>query len=186
VLTGVGLQLDGLAKSVPPELRETVAQAQSATRGGIEDLREIARGLRPGALEEFGLRSALITLASGVEERSGLRVTHRLCAETSWLAPEQSLAVYRIAQEGLTNAVRHAQAGEATLDLERHDGHLALRIRDDGTGFDVGAAAGTGLDGMRERALLIRARLTIVRTEPSGTEVRLELPLPPPPNGDPR
>ena len=53
---------------------------------------EIARGLRPGALEEFGLRSALITLASGVEERSGLRVRHRLCPETASLPPEQSLA----------------------------------------------------------------------------------------------
>jgi len=178
VLTGVGLQLDGLARSVPAELEEPIAQARLATRQGIEDLREIARGLRPGALEEFGLRSALITLASGVEERSGLRVRHRLCPETSALPPEQSLAVYRIAQESLTNAVRHADAQNAELTLEPVDGHLALRIRDDGSGFDAAAVAGTGLDGMRERALLIRARLTIARAEPTGTEIRLDLPSP--------
>ncbi len=179
VLTGVGLQLDGLARSVPAELDEPVAQAQLATRQGIEDLREIARGLRPGALEEFGLRSALITLASGVEERSALRVSHRLCPETSSLPPDQSLAVYRIAQESLTNAARHAEAQHAELTFEPIDDHLALRIRDDGAGFDTDAVAGTGLDGMRERALLIRARLTIARTEPTGTEIRLDLPSPP-------
>ena len=189
VLTGVGLQLDGLARRVPPELDDDVAQVQLATRHGIEDLREIARGLRPGALEEFGIRSALITLASGVEERSGLRVRHQLCAETSALPPEHSLAIYRIAQESLTNTVRHAHAHEAELTVERRNGHIALRIRDDGTGFNSDAQAGTGLAGMRERALLIRARLTIEPTQPHGTEVRLELPLPPPPNGaahDPR
>ena len=115
VPTGVGLQLDGLARSVPAEFQDTLAQAQLATQQGIEDLREIARGLRPGALEECGLRSALITLASGVEERRGLRVRHRRCPETSALAPEQSLAVYRITQEGLTNAARHARAQHAEL-----------------------------------------------------------------------
>ena len=176
VLTGVGLQLDGLARSVPADLQEPVAQAQVATRQGIEDLREIARGLRPGALEEFGLRSALITLASGVEERSGLRVRHRLCPETASLPPDQSLAVFRIAQESLTNAARHAHAQHAELTLEQVDGHLALRIRDDGAGFDANAVPSTGLDGMRERALLIRARLTIARAEPTGTEIRLDLP----------
>jgi two-component system sensor histidine kinase UhpB len=110
-------------------------------------------------------------------------VRHQLCPDISSLAPEQSLAVYRIAQESLTNAARHARARQAELSLERRDGRLALRIRDDGTGFDTGAGNGTGLDGMRERALLIRARLTITPAEPHGTEVRLELPLPPPPNG---
>ena len=108
---------------------------------------------------------------------------HRLCPETSSLAPEQSLAVYRIAQESLTNAARHAHANEVELTVERRDGHLALRIRDDGTGFDPGAEPGTGLAGMRERALLIHARLSIEPTRPQGTEVRLELPLPSTPNG---
>ena len=185
VLTGVGLQLDGLARRVPPELDDAVAELQRATRQGIEDLREIARGLRPGALEEFGLRSALITLASGVEERGDLRVRHQLCPETSALGADQSLAVYRIAQESLTNASRHSHAREAELTVEQSDGRVTLRIRDDGTGFDADAEAGTGLAGMRERALLIRARLTITPVEPHGTEVRLELPSPPPPNGAP-
>jgi two-component system, NarL family, sensor histidine kinase UhpB len=178
VLTGVGLQLDGLARQVPPELDSAIAQVQLATRQGIEELREIARGLRPGALEEFGLRSALVTLASGVEERSGIRVRHRLCPETSALSHEQSLAVYRIAQESLTNAARHAHANGAEVIVEHCDGHVVLRIRDDGAGFAADAEPGTGLDGMRERALLIRARLSIEPARPQGTEVRLELPAP--------
>jgi two-component system sensor histidine kinase UhpB len=150
VLTGVGLQLDGLARRVPPELDEAVAELQLATLQGSQDLREIARGLRPGALEKFGLRSALITLASGSEKRTGLRVRHQLCPETSSLAPEQSLAVYRIAQESLTNAARHANASEAELTVERRDSHVTLRVRDDGSGFDADAEGGTGLAGMRE------------------------------------
>jgi two-component system sensor histidine kinase UhpB len=185
VLTGVGLQLDGLARRVPAELEDALTQVQLAIRSGIEDLREIARGLRPGALEEFGLRSALITLASSVEDRTGLRVHHQLCAETSGLAPEQSLAFYRIAQESLTNAARHADARAAELSVERHDGHLALRVRDDGIGFDPRAEAGTGLAGMRERALLINARLSIEPARPRGTEVRLDLPLASTQNGAP-
>ena len=183
VLTGVGLQLDGLARRVPPELDADLAQVQLATREGIEDVREIARRLRPGALEEFGLRSALITLASGVEERTGLRVRHRLGPETSALAPEQSLAVYRIAQESLTNVARHAHAHAVDLTVDRRDGHLALCVRDDGIGFEADAEAGTGLAGMRERALLIHARLSIGPAQPRGTEVRLELPLPSTQNG---
>jgi two-component system sensor histidine kinase UhpB len=168
---------------VPAELGDAVGLLQLAARQGIEELREIARGLRPGALEEFGLRSALITLATGVEERSGLRVHHDLCREASQLPPEQSLAVYRVAQESLTNAVRHARATAVELVVERRNGHIALRVRDDGTGFDPAAAAGTGVSGMRERALHIQARLTIERADPHGTEVALELPLPPTTNG---
>jgi two-component system sensor histidine kinase UhpB len=179
-LTGVVLQLEGLHRSAPPELAEPVAQLQETAREGVEEVREIVRGLRPQTLDEFGLRSALISLAAGVTERAGVRVRARLEPELPPLAPEQDLAIYRVAQESLTNVARHANARNADLVLERDDGLVVLRVRDDGRGIrDTEAASeGPGLGGMRERALLIGGHLAVYRREGSGTEVRLEVPVP--------
>jgi two-component system, NarL family, sensor histidine kinase UhpB len=177
-LTGVVLQLDGLARTVPPEFEDAVAQVQEAARGGAEEVRDIARGLRPQALDEFGLRSALITLAAGFAEHSGLSVRHELAPDLPTLAPEADLAIYRVAQEGLTNVARHAEATGVVLAVHAGDGHVVLRIRDDGRGIDQHAAHNAGgLGGMRERAMLIGGRLVVERLRPYGTEVRLELPV---------
>ena len=177
-LTGVVLQLDGLARSAPPELRPAVSQVQEAARQSAEDVRDIARGLRPQALDEFGLRSALITLATGFAEHSGLQVRHELAADLPELAPEADLAIYRVAQEGLTNVARHAEATGVLLSLGAGDGRVVLRVRDDGRGIEARAAHNAGgLGGMRERAMLIGGRLVVERLRPSGTEVRLELPV---------
>jgi two-component system sensor histidine kinase UhpB len=177
-LTGVVLQLDGLARSVPPGLTDTVAQVQEAARGSAEDVRALARGLRPQALDEFGLRSALITLATGFAEHSGLSVRPELAADLPALAPEADLAIYRVAQEGLTNVARHAEASGVVLALQAVNGSVVLRICDDGRGIDERAAHNAGgLAGMRERAMLIGGRLVVERLRPYGTEVRLEVPV---------
>lgn len=177
-LTGVVLQLDGLARTAPPEIQPTVSQVQEAARASAEEVRDIARGLRPQALEEFGLRSALITLATGFAERSGLAVRHEFAAELPGLPPEQDLAIYRVAQEGLTNVARHADATGVLLALEAGNGHVVLRVRDDGRGIDdVAAHNAGGLGGMRERAMLIGGRLVVERLRPYGTEIRLEVPV---------
>jgi two-component system sensor histidine kinase UhpB len=94
------------------------------------------------------------------------------------LAPEQELAIYRVAQEGLTNVARHAGASEAQLALESVDGMVTLSVRDDGRGIteEEAAADGVGLGGMRERALLVGGRLLVSGRPSGGTEVRLEVP----------
>jgi two-component system sensor histidine kinase UhpB len=167
-LTGVVLQLEGLSRAAPRELREPIAQVQEAAREGMEEVREIARGLRPAVLDEFGLRSALITLTAGFAERSDVHVRHRLAADLPEPAPEQELAIYRVAQESLTNVGRHANAADVLLERNARDGR----------GFDEPASSESGgVAGMRERALLIGARLTVGRREPSGTEVVLEVPV---------
>ena len=177
-LTGIVLQLDGLRRAAPPELDAAVSGVQELARESAEELRDIARGLRPQALDDFGLRSALITLATGFAEHSGLRVRHELAAQLPALAPEQDLAIYRVAQEGLTNVARHAEATGVLLTLDASDGHVVLRVRDDGRGIDFGAAHNAGgLGGMRERAMLIGGRLAVTRVRPSGTEIVLEVPV---------
>jgi two-component system, NarL family, sensor histidine kinase UhpB len=178
-LTGVVLQLEGLRRAVPAELAESVALLQATARDGVEDVREIARRLRPQALDEFGLRSALLTLASGFAERTGVEVVPRLSPALTALAPEQELVVYRVAQEGLTNIARHARAQRAELVLEPRGGAVVLRVRDDGRGITDAEAAGNGvgLGGMRERALLAGGNLVVCRLADGGTEVRLEVPV---------
>jgi two-component system sensor histidine kinase UhpB len=174
-LTGVVLQLDALHGRTGPDVAADVAMVQESAREGVEKIREIARGLRPQALDEFGLRSALVSLASTVSDQTGITVRHRLESELPPLAPEQELAIYRVAQEGLTNAVRHAEAGAVEVALSAADGSIALEVRDDGRGIDHDpSGSGGGLTGMRERAMLVGGRLT-VDGGGRGTVVRLEV-----------
>jgi signal transduction histidine kinase len=115
--------------------------ARDAVRAALDDVRAIARRLRPEALDDLG--------------------------------PDEELVVYRVVQEALTNAVRHAGARRASVTLTRTDHAVTLEITDDGQGFDAARAAdGAGLRGMRERTLLIGAQLDIT-AGPAGTEIRV-------------
>jgi two-component system sensor histidine kinase UhpB len=93
------------------------------------------------------------------------------------LGGEQELVAYRVAQEALTNVVRHAEADRAWLSVAAADGVVLLGIEDDGRGIDDNAVPGAGLEGMRERALLVSGALKIGRSERGGTVVNLVLPL---------
>jgi two-component system sensor histidine kinase UhpB len=179
-LTGVVLALEGIGRRAPADLRDDVADVQEAARAGVEQVREIARGLRPGALEEFGLRSALVTLATTFGGRTGLRVRHAISPDLPPLSAEQNLAIYRVAQESLTNVARHARAHNAELELRAGDGAVVLRVADDGCGIGAAQAEATdgGMGGMRERALLAGGRLRVRALPDRGTEVRLELEWP--------
>jgi two-component system sensor histidine kinase UhpB len=147
--------------------------AREAVRATLEDVRSIARRLRPEALDDLGLLAALAALTVAIQQSSGLRVTRSLDRDAAEaLEPDEELVVYRVAQEALTNVVRHARARAATLTLQR-DVSITLEVTDDGRGFD--GADGTGLRGMRERALLIGAQLEVRARDPHGTTIRLEI-----------
>ena len=178
-LTGVVLQLEGLQRAAPAPLQDAIVEIQESARAGVEDVREIARGLRPQALDDFGLRSALISLASQVADHTGLNVRPQLGPGLPALAREQELAIFRVAQESLTNVARHAQARNVNLALNVRDGTVVLSVRDDGRGITKREANGRrlGLGGMHERALLVGGQLTVQRCDHGGTEVRLEVPV---------
>ena len=175
-LTGVVLQLETLARHSPPEVREQILDLQESARGGVEEVREIARGLRPEALDEFGLRSALVSLASGFAERAGLRVCRRLDVELPALGREIELVIYRVVQEALTNVARHSGATRAALLVEVPGDHVAVTISDDGRGFTAPPPVEGGLLGMRERALLAGGAVTIDSQAGQGSVVRLTVP----------
>jgi len=178
-LTGVMLQVEGLAGRIPEELREQLDELRETARHGTEEVRRIARRLRPEALEDLGLESALAALAAAIGEQAHLRIERRLEPGLP-LSQEQDLVVYRIAQEALTNVARHADATKVELHLERTDGRAILTVRDDGGGLPPGAFwSSQGIRGMRERAMLIGAQLTIGKPAAGGTEVQLSVPLEP-------
>lgn len=176
-LTAIVLLLQGLARETSPDGHASVQQLQEAARGAVEKTRDIARGLRPQALDEFGLRPALTTLAAGFAERTGLRVRHDLRSDLPALSPEHDLAIYRTAQESLTNVARHADASVVVISLLQHDGSVLLSVQDDGRGVDPRALHDVGgVGGMRERAMLVDGTLTLGKSDLGGTEVRLQIP----------
>jgi two-component system sensor histidine kinase UhpB len=176
-LTAVMLQIGRLAKKAPTDLGDELNEALETTRASLEDVRRIAKQLRPEALDDLGLVPALNALVGTFAERTGLRIFHRLPETMPAIGDEAELVVFRVAQESLTNAARHARTQRVDLTLERRARRVVLRVRDYGRGVD-GTLPGSGIRGMRERAFLIGAELSI-RTAPGGrgTEVVLALPL---------
>jgi signal transduction histidine kinase len=149
----------------------------------IANLRALITELRPAALDELGLGPALDTLFErvrttyGVEIDARIKLDHRAGVGSARLDPDLETAVYRVVQESLNNATRHAQADRIDVEVIEHGDELALAIRDDGNGFDPGApSAGFGLTGMRERISLAGGRLDISSSE-AGTTIRAALPL---------
>jgi two-component system sensor histidine kinase UhpB len=166
VLTGVMLSLDD-------------SQAREAVRRSLEDVRRIARELRPEALDGLGLHSALRSLCIAVSGTGAMHVAPELDAVDVELSPEVELAIYRVAQEGLTNALRHSGASDALVTLRRVDAGIRLVVSDNGRGLPSGGPReGRGIAGMRERALHVGGRLTIASPPAGGTEVRLDVPFP--------
>jgi two-component system, NarL family, sensor histidine kinase UhpB len=175
-LTALLLQLGSAAKNAPAGLRGDLAEAQEAARSSLADVHRIVRQLRPEALDDLGLESALATLTDRLSERTGLEISRRIDRSLPALEPEQELVIYRVAQEGLTNVVRHANARSAALQLRSDSDGVCLSIVDDGVGINGVQAEGSGMRGMRERAVLIGAQLAIEGKEEGGVEVRLTLP----------
>jgi two-component system sensor histidine kinase UhpB len=179
-MTGVLLLLDQVAGEMPADRREVFAEAQEATRRSIEDVRRIAQELRPELLEHLGLVSALKSLATRFTEQAGLELEWEFARELPPLSSEAELAVYRVAQESLTNVARHSGARRVWLSLEPAHESVVLRVVDDGSGMN-GSAEGGGLRGMRERAVMVGAALAIKPARTGGLEVRLEVPAEPRP-----
>jgi two-component system, NarL family, sensor histidine kinase UhpB len=179
-LTGVLLELDFLAgaDSDHGDRLRAVDDAKLAVRQALEEVRRIAQELRPEMLEQLGLKSALTELSRRFADQSGVAVRRRFAEGLPALSDEAELAVYRVAQESLTNVARHAAASEVELTLEPGAGSVVLRVADNGRGMGETAAGNGhgGLRGMRERALLVGGALAIRGGHGGGVEVRLEVP----------
>jgi two-component system, NarL family, sensor histidine kinase UhpB len=176
-LTAALLQLARVRKRAGPELEPEVGAATETVRANLDDLRRIAQRLRPQALDELGLTSALSQFSARLSAQAGLEIDARLDSHLPPLTREEELVIYRVAQEALTNVVRHAGAERSELVLERAPDRLTLRVADDGRGFEGDSEASGGIRGMHERAALIHADLRVGRRDGGGTEVVLHVPL---------
>jgi two-component system sensor histidine kinase UhpB len=175
-LTALMLQIREAAGDAPSDIAQRLRETQEEMRALSSDVQEIVRRLRPEALDDLGLTSALAVLINRFAERTGITASRRLQHDLPSMPPEAELVVYRVTQEALTNVARHSGADAVDIELAASAGSLSLRVADRGRGLN-GAPPGSGIRGMRERALLIGGKLRIESPARGGTEVRLEVPL---------
>ena len=176
------VQLTQLKLAEDPGALSALEEIQTLTEQTIQDLRRVVRALRPLYLDDLGLVTALRMLAQETTENSGTTIDFTSTGVEKRLSPDTELALYRIAQEGVSNILRHAQASKASLSIAYTPDEIQLTITDDGCGFDVPKSPAEfapnghfGLLGIHERAELIGARLEINSTSEEGTRLVIRL-----------
>src|SRR5215210_6606557 len=183
-LTAILLGLEALSQDSPPDRVDEVAELKRLVNQAMEELLNLARQLRPTALDDHGLIPAIETQLKRFSARTGVEVRVSNEGEPETLPEDVQTAVYRILQEALANIGRHAGATAVSVEMEVDDDRLELRIRDDGEGFEPssvvrgasnGGGAGLGLSGMVERARLAGGELDIRSAPGSGTTVTLRI-----------
>jgi two-component system, NarL family, sensor histidine kinase UhpB len=184
-LTAILLRLEALAQDSPEARVEEVNELKRLVNQAMEELLNLARQLRPSALDDHGLMPAVETQLKRFSARTGVEVTLNVDGDPDSLPEDVQTAVYRILQEALANVGRHAGATAVVVDIEARDERLELRVRDDGEGFDPGTTArggagdgpgaGLGLSGMAERARLAGGELDVRSTPGGGTTVTLRI-----------
>ena len=179
-LTSILLGLKPLEQAAETdETRTAIASVRELVVSTLQDVRRLAVELRPSALDDFGLVSAVERLAETFREQTGMQVDLEARLGEERLPSAVETALYRIVQEALTNIVKHAEATRVSILLTRKDGSALAVVEDDGLGFDPGAARdeGLGLVGMRERVALVGGRLRIESAAGAGATLVAEVPL---------
>lgn len=182
-LSGLSVQLQAaevLFDDDPAAARRTLQAARRTARNGLDEARRAIAALRASPLEDLGLAEALRRRAAAVGERSGIETSCHIEGDLSRLDPTIEQTVYRVADEALLNAERHAAARQIAVRLMRREGRIELTVRDDGQGFDANRTpqpddGHLGLIGMRERAALLGGRIAIDSGPGQGTTVRLTI-----------
>jgi two-component system, NarL family, sensor histidine kinase UhpB len=183
-LTAILLRLEALAQDSPDTRVDELNELKRLVNQAMEELLNLARQLRPSALDDHGLMPAVETQLKRFSARTGVEITLNADGEPDLLPEDVQTAVYRILQEALANIGRHAGATAVGVDVEVENDRMELRIRDDGAGFDPvtvsrtgseGPGAGLGLSGMSERARLAGGELDVRSSPGVGTTVTLRI-----------
>jgi two-component system sensor histidine kinase UhpB len=189
-VTGLSLGLKTLEAALAgpafdPEVQDRLTWLRSLAAGIGQDIHRAAVDLRPAALDDFGLPSALTALGAGITERHGVAVDVQTVGVVDRLPPDVETVVYRVAQEALTNMVKHASAHVASVLLEQRAGGLRLIVEDDGIGFEPGGDSDggprprLGLSGIRERLRLVNGSMQLETATGAGTTLFVQIPLAP-------
>lgn len=182
-LAATALQLetaDALLESGGPleAVRESLRRALATTRENLEEARRSVHDLRATPLQGQSLADAIASLCSAASAQSGLDVQYAHVGAAQPLSTRVEVALYRVAQEALANAIRHANASRVDVRLECRPDRVSLTVTDDGTGFDPSTTSGGrfGLTGMRERARLLGGELTMETARGAGTRLHITVP----------
>jgi two-component system sensor histidine kinase UhpB len=179
-LTAILLRLEALGQDTPPEQAAEVAELKRLVNQAMEELLNLARHLRPSALDDHGLMPALEAQLKRFSSRTGVEVRLNREGDPNELPEDVQTALYRVTQEALANVARHAGATVVEVDVEVAE-QIELRVRDDGAGFHPGELAsdsggiGLGLGGMAERARLVGGELDVRSAPGGGTTVTMRI-----------
>jgi signal transduction histidine kinase len=178
LLAGLSMQVAGARRMVDGDQR--AAAALDTLRVGLADsraeVRRMVDGLAPTPLADGDLPRAVTDLVRGLRPLRGPIVNLRIDATLAGVDPAAATAAYRTVAEGLTNALRHADAEVCTVDVRDAGDHIVVQIRDDGHGMPADRPSGVGLDSLQGRAIGLGGRLDIMSRPGTGTTLRAELP----------
>jgi len=181
-LSALGLNLHLISTqagaAAPAELQARLKDSEVLLQQMMASVRDLMAGLRPPMLEDCGLLAGLQWLGAEVGRRSGLAIEVGGAEPSPRLSPQAEIELFRIAQEALNNAVKHARASRVRIRLEPGAGRVLLAVSDDGAGFDLASTddqAGCGLPIMRERADAVGAKLHVESTPGRGSRLVVEL-----------
>lgn len=175
-LTAVLLEVGHLVERGATADQGALEGVREGVRASLDEMRAVARQLRPHVLEDLGLRSALAALTQELFARTDTHVRRGVAPGLPDLSDQVELVVFRVAQEALTNVARHAGARTVDVVLSPRGDEVVLTVSDDGRGLPRDSE-GTGLRGMRERAALVGGRLELDRRDGGGTVVTLSVPV---------
>jgi signal transduction histidine kinase len=178
-------RLGNLLPAGAPDVTRYIADSQSVATKLLENLRKIIWDLRPSILDDLGLFSAIRWFARTNLEKAGVKVDFHASSEITRLPPHLETMLFRIAQEAISNILRHAHAGKVGIRLWTAEEQVWLEIKDDGQGFDIEKTTERAVDqkqlgllGIQERASLVHGGVKIVSSPESGTRLQVHIPLP--------
>jgi signal transduction histidine kinase len=181
-LAAIVFQLSAMTREcADPALCARLEEIKGTAVAAMEEVRTLSHTVHPRVLDDLGLVPALRWLARRTQESAGVAVTVDATGDVSRLSPPAVSVLYRVAQEALSNAVRHAEASAVAITIRASDASATLEVADDGRGFDVAAAEarrpGMGLFSMRERVGLVNGQLALISAPGAGTRVVATVPL---------
>jgi signal transduction histidine kinase len=185
-LTSINVQLNTLKKEAALDARgleRNIVRTQKLVEQSVAVVHRFARELRPTVLDDLGLIPALHTFMKNFRQETGIRISLSAFAAVEQVSDERRTVLYRVAQEALTNVARHAQASQAHVQIQKRDGAICLKIKDNGKGFRedrvlrAKKSKRLGLLGMRERLDMVGGRFTIESAPGKGTTVLAQIPL---------
>ena len=182
-IAAVRVMLASSRRDDDAELRATVTRAADALQGEVDRLRDIIHDVRPSSLDDLGLMAAMEALVARHADDGGpalqleVDLDHEAGRTPERLHPDVETAIYRIAQEALTNALKHAEAHTVTIAVAEIEGEVGVRVRDDGRGYDPKAiTSGFGLVSIHERVELLDGRLRVRSAPGEGTTLEARVP----------